>query len=82
MLSPFNSQADRQIVLARVKDDNTALASVCQKYPSCKWDNDATFAYQFTAGQVSNLDYFHPILRGQAVLAAETWKASWWPTVK
>jgi lysophospholipase L1-like esterase len=83
MLSPFNSQADRQIVLARVKDDNAALASVCKGYANCRWDNDATFYYQFTAGQVSSLDYFHPNLRGQAALAAETWKASWWwPMVK
>jgi hypothetical protein len=27
---------------------------------------------------VSRLDYFHPSLLGQATLAAETWRVSWW----
>jgi hypothetical protein len=70
------------MVLARVKADNAALAAVCHQYSDCKWDRGATYGYEFTAGQVSGLDYFHPNLRGQAALAAETWKTSWWPTVK
>jgi hypothetical protein len=82
MLSPFNTEAARQTVLARVKADNAALARVCRQYQNCKWDKDATFAYPFSASDVSRLDYFHPNLRGQAALAAETWSASWWPTVK
>ena len=82
MLSPFNSETARQMVLARVNADNGALAAVCQRYPDCKWDGYATYNYQFTAGQISSLDYFHPNLRGQAALAAETWKSSWWSTVK
>jgi lysophospholipase L1-like esterase len=80
MLSPFNTQADRQQVLAQVVADNGALAQVCDHTPECRWDGDATFDYPFGASQVSHLDYFHPNLRGQAVLAAETWAASWWPT--
>jgi hypothetical protein len=37
-----------------------------------------TQAFQFTRAMVSRLDYFHPSLLGQATLAAETWRASWW----
>lgn len=80
MLSPFNTAADRQKVLAQVVADNGALAQVCDSTPGCKWDADATFNYPFAASQISSLDYFHPNLRGQAALAAETWAASWWPT--
>jgi lysophospholipase L1-like esterase len=80
MLSPFNAPADRQQVLAQVVADNGVLAQVCDDTPGCKWDGDATFNYPFAASQISGLDYFHPNLRGQAALAAETWAASWWPT--
>ena len=75
MLSPFNTPADRQQVLAQVVADNGALAQVCDHTPGCKWDGDATFNYSFQASQISHLDYFHPNLSGQAVLAAETWAA-------
>ncbi len=82
MLSPFNTPADRQQVLAQVVADNGALAQVCDHTPGCKWDGDATFNYSFQASQISHLDYFHPNLSGQAVLAAETWAASWWPATR
>ena len=82
MLSPFNDRADRRAVLAQVEADNGALAQVCRTTPNCKWDEDATFNYQFRPSQVSRLDYFHPNLSGQAALAAETWAASWWPTTR
>src|ERR671911_524029 len=36
--------------------------------------------YQFSASQVSTLDFFHPSLSGQAALARVTWAASWWPS--
>jgi lysophospholipase L1-like esterase len=81
MLSPFNSEADRQAVLAQEQADNSALQQVCRQYSNCRWDNLATFNYQFSTNQVSTLDYFHPNLNGQAALASTTWKASWWPGV-
>ena len=34
---------------------------------------NAVFGYQFTPGDVTTLDYFHPSLTGQARLAALTW---------
>jgi lysophospholipase L1-like esterase len=81
MLSPTNTEQDRQAVVAREVAFNHVLADVCSRYAFCRFDGDATFDYQFGAGDVSKLDYFHPSLTGQAKLAALTWQRSWWPTL-
>ena len=78
MLSPRDTEAQRQQVLAQEQADNHAMAQVCQQYTNCKWDNDSTFDYQFAADDVSTIDYFHPSQTGQSVLADVTWNASWW----
>ena len=78
MLSPANTEQDRQVVLARVRAFNQVLAEVCAQYVMCRFDDNAVFNYPFTAGNVSRLDYFHPSLSGQAVLASVTWARSWW----
>ena len=78
MLSPANSEQDRQTVLAREQAFNQVLAEVCSRYSRCRFDGGAVFAYAFTSGQVSRLDYFHPSLSGQAALASITWASSWW----
>jgi lysophospholipase L1-like esterase len=78
LLSPTNTEQDRQAVLARVEAFNQVLADVCAQYPLCRFDDDAVFEHQFTANEVSKLDYFHPSLSGQATLASLTWQHSWW----
>ena len=78
MLNFFNSAADRQAVIDRERELNRALDEVCATWSSCRFDNDLVYDYDFTRGQVSRLDYFHPSLAGQATLAALTWEASWW----
>jgi lysophospholipase L1-like esterase len=80
MLSPFNTEQDRQFVLAREQAFNQVLGEVCGLYAQCRFDGNAVFNYAFTAGQVSTLDYFHPSLSGQATLAGITWQRSWWPS--
>lgn len=80
MLSPLNSEQDRQAVLAREQAFNQVLAEVCSWHAMCRFDNYAVFNYQFGTSQVSILDYFHPSLSGQAALAALTWARSWWAT--
>jgi lysophospholipase L1-like esterase len=79
MLDPDNTEADRQAVLAHERELNDVLAAVCGQYSNCRFDGYAIFDYPFTRDQVSTLDYFHPNLDGQAVLAQITWAASWWP---
>jgi lysophospholipase L1-like esterase len=80
MLSPANTEQDRQAVLAREVAFNQVLADVCSLYALCRFDGNATFNYQFSTSQVSSLDYFHPSLSGQAALASVTWAKSWWGT--
>jgi lysophospholipase L1-like esterase len=80
MLASTNTEADRQAVLTQEQDDNAALAAVCGQFANCKWDNLATFNYQFAASDVSTIDYFHPSVSGQAHLAATTWSAGYWPS--
>ena len=81
MLASTNTEADRQAVLSQEQADNAALARVCAQFVNCKWDNLATFNYQFAASDVSTIDYFHPSVAGQAHLAATTWSAGYWPAI-
>ncbi len=78
MLNTSNSEATRQAVLAHERDLNGALQSVCAKYANCRFDNNAVFNTAFSSSQVSGLDYFHPNLGGQAILANVSWSASYW----
>jgi lysophospholipase L1-like esterase len=81
MLGATRTEAERQQVVAREQAFNQILADVCAAYARCRWDGGAVYRYQFSASQVSMLDYFHPSLSGQASLARVTWAASWWPSV-
>jgi lysophospholipase L1-like esterase len=78
MLRLTNSAADRQLVVDREREFNAILAEVCGRHDGCRFDDLRVYNFQFTREMVSKLDYFHPSLEGQAVLAAETWRASWW----
>src|SRR5512132_1369505 len=80
MLGATRTEAERQLVVAREQAFNQILAEVCAQYSRCRWDGGAVYNYQFTASQVSALDFFHPSLSGQAALARVTWNASWWPS--
>ena len=79
MLSETNTAADRRAVVQRERAFNGTLAEVCALYANCRFDGGAVFDYPFTRDHVSRLDYFHPDLDGQAVLADITWSRSWWP---
>jgi hypothetical protein len=73
MLSSTATESQRQTVLAQERADNEALASVCARYTQCRWDGGAAFGVAFTAAQISTVDYFHPSVSGQALLAATEW---------
>jgi lysophospholipase L1-like esterase len=81
ILGATRTEAQRQQVVAREQAFNQVLADGCSAYARCRWDNLAVYHYQFSASQVSTLDYFHPSLSGQASLARVTWAASWWPNL-
>jgi lysophospholipase L1-like esterase len=73
-----NSEADRQRVVQREQELNEALRDVCAGWANCRFDGGRTYGFRFTRAMVSRLDFFHPSLLGQATLAAETWRVSWW----
>jgi hypothetical protein len=57
---------------------NEALREVCAGWAGCRFDGGHTYRFRFTRAMFSRLDSFHPSLLGQATLAAETWRMSWW----
>ena len=78
-------QADvqrRLTVRQRVIDFNAALETECTTYAgTCHYDSGAVFGYPFVLSQLSTLDYFHPNVAGQEVLAAVTWDTGYtWTT--
>ncbi len=81
MLASNATEEQRQQVVTREEAFNSILGEVCAAHARCRYDGGATYAYAFSAGQVSTLDYFHPSRSGQAALAGLTWRHSWWPTV-
>jgi lysophospholipase L1-like esterase len=81
LLSTSATAADRKAVLRRTKADNNVLQTTCAHYAQCRYDGGAAFAFSFTPGQISTIDFFHPSLAGQAVLASTSWPLSWWPSV-
>lgn len=78
MLSVGNTEEQRQLVVERELAFNRILAQACSRYRNCRWDNNALYDFEFSASDVSTLDYFHPSLEGQARLAELTWRVSWW----
>lgn len=78
MLNSNNSEAQRQQVVAQEIADNNALASVCSQFANCRWDGGAGYNVQFPASDINTVDYFHPNLQGQNLIASVTWKASYW----
>jgi lysophospholipase L1-like esterase len=78
MLGNGVTESQRQQLLDLEQTFNGILASTCAQYVNCKWDNNATFNYQFTPADISTVDYFHPSVTGQCDLAAVTWNASYW----
>lgn len=78
MLSVFATGAQRQQIVVQEQADNQVLANVCAGFSQCLFDNDAVYNTKFTSSDVSNVDYFHPSVAGQAALASIAWSAGYW----
>jgi lysophospholipase L1-like esterase len=65
----------RAAVAARVDEYNTALAEQCAAVSRCIFDGGAVATIDFTAAQISTVDYFHPSLEGQLAIAGAAWAA-------
>jgi hypothetical protein len=62
----------------RVDAYNRELSAACRAYGrACRWDEGATHRIRFSLDQVSQLDFFHPNVRGQAALADATFPRRW-----
>ncbi|MGY0486754.1 SGNH/GDSL hydrolase family protein [Streptomyces sp. WG-D5] len=59
----------RDAVQARVVAYNEVLREVCAKDKKCRYDGGAVFGYKFGQAQLSQWDWFHPSVNGQARLA-------------
>ncbi|CBG73417.1 MULTISPECIES: SGNH/GDSL hydrolase family protein [Streptomyces] len=59
----------RDAVQGRVEAYNDVLREVCGKDRHCRYDGGAVFDYRFGQAQLSQWDWFHPSVDGQARLA-------------
>jgi hypothetical protein len=81
MLSPSNTEADRQAVLAQEQSYNRVLRQVCGAYANCRYDGDAIFNAPLETSDLTRVDSFHFSFSGQAKLASNTWTRSFWPAL-
>ncbi|CAM5296576.1 SGNH/GDSL hydrolase family protein OS=Streptomyces alboniger OX=132473 GN=CP975_10740 PE=4 SV=1 [Streptomyces alboniger] len=65
----------RNTVEQRVEDYNKVLQEVCAKDRHCRFDGGAVHDYRFGTGQLSQWDWFHPSVNGQARLAEIAYRA-------
>ncbi|WP_037360482.1 SGNH/GDSL hydrolase family protein [Amycolatopsis orientalis] len=68
-------QQRREAFRQRIVDYNAELAAVCAEYAQCEYDGGAGFAARFDPSDVSTVDYFHPSVQGQALIADVAWKS-------
>ncbi len=59
----------RETVQERVEAYNKVLKEVCAKDRRCRFDGGAVHDFRFGAEQLSEWDWFHPSVNGQARLA-------------
>lgn len=59
----------RETVQARVEAYNKVLEEVCAKDRRCRFDEGAVYEFRFGGAQLSQWDWFHPSVNGQARLA-------------
>ncbi|KUN93244.1 SGNH/GDSL hydrolase family protein [Streptomyces caeruleatus] len=59
----------RETVQGRVEAYNKVLEEVCAKDRHCRFDDGAVYDFRFGATQLSQWDWFHPSVNGQARLA-------------
>jgi lysophospholipase L1-like esterase len=70
----------RAAVTARVAEFNRALKEECDLVVVCDYDEGLVNSIKFTTGDVSKVDYFHPSIQGQNLLATTTALAFGFPS--
>ncbi|MEX1195700.1 MAG: SGNH/GDSL hydrolase family protein [Dehalococcoidia bacterium] len=67
----------RANVSQRNQEFNDVLFDVCGQYAHCKFDGYLGYTTAFTPAHVSTLDYFHPSIAGQALIAQLAWDVAY-----
>ncbi|GAB4339029.1 MAG: hypothetical protein Kow0099_13680 [Candidatus Abyssubacteria bacterium] len=80
MLSPLNTEADREYTRNRNIAFNGILERVTAEYEAADpghyyYFTNLPFFYPFIESDVSDLDCFHPSAQGQTTLSEESWNA-------
>lgn len=80
MLSNSRSESERLALREINRQYNDVLAQESANY-GFKFDNYAVWNTAFARSDVSQVDFFHPSMSGQAKLADQTWPQGYWPTI-
>jgi len=78
VVDPANSDADREYAQSRNIAFNSILQRVTSEYEAADSRHhylfsNVLFQYEFTEGDISDLDCFHPSAQGQKAIAEMTW---------
>ena len=65
----------RDAVLQRIEEYNAVIQELCTIDAGCISDGGALHEYQFEPEEISSIDYFHPSVAGEAVIAEIAWTA-------
>lgn len=68
-------QIRRDKVEKRIIAFNSIIEKVCAETENCAFDNNALFNHEFTLDELSTVDYFHPSVHGQNMIARLTWES-------
>lgn len=75
--SDAEADVDRRAAIeATLSAYDTAIVDACAAVAGCVSDGGAVAATEFTAGDISPIDHFHPSTAGQAALAEAAWPAA------
>ncbi|MGC5225258.1 SGNH/GDSL hydrolase family protein [Micromonospora sp. DT81.3] len=65
----------RDAVARRNAELNAVIQELCTSAVGCVGDGGALFGYEFEPDEISTIDYFHPSVAGEAVIADLAWTA-------
>lgn len=77
LLHSSRSATDRQAFGERLRDANDAIHQIALEYSESVFEASEVAHHRFESRDISNIDCFHPSVRGQHKLAAFTWNRDW-----
>jgi lysophospholipase L1-like esterase len=67
-------EASRAAAAERVVEFNKVVAEVCAAAGNCISDGGALYQHQYSAAEISSIDFFHPSAQGQRAIAELAWQ--------